>query len=156
MIDLGRHSMRTLALRLLGAVVVLLHGELLWRRLADGSFAQAGVAARWLASVALIGGLVVVYRRHGRLFRGRQAAVLWILVALLHALSGVPGTAMVAEPAPWLLVPLAVFAARALAVALRASAPPKPWRTVRWLQGPGGLALRPAHAGAVGARAPPR
>ncbi len=156
MIDFGRQSMRTLALRLLGAVVVLLHGELLWRRLADGSFAQAGVAARWLASVALIAGLVIAYRRNGRLFRSRQAVVLWTLVALLHALSGVPGAAMVAEPAPWLIVPLAVMVARALAVALRSPAAPKPWTSLRGPRGSTGLTLCAAHAGAVGSRAPPR
>lgn len=156
MIKMSRQSVWRLALRLLGVGLAAMHGQLLWRRVADGSLTELGVGARWLASAALIGGLIVVYRRHGRLFRSREAAVLWTLVALLHAVSGVPGAAMIAEPTPWLLVPIVFLAARAVAIALRTLASPAASRALRWSRHQGGIPLRAAHAGAVGSRAPPR
>ena len=156
MIDFGRNSLRTLTLRLLGVGMALLHVQLLWRRFADGSLTDLLVAARWVASGALIAGMVVVYRRHGRLFRGRQAAVLWTLVALLHALSGVPGAAIVAEPAPWLVVPIAILAARGVAVLLERTVGPGPARALRRSPRRRRLVLPVAPAGACGSRAPPR
>ncbi|MDH3402850.1 MAG: hypothetical protein OEP45_04470 [Acidobacteriota bacterium] len=155
MLTFGSRSVRSLALRLLGAGVALMHGQLLWRRLADGSLTEAGVAARWAASVLLIGGLVAGYRRHGWVFRGRRAAVLWTLVALLHAVSGVPGSAMVAEPAPWLVVPLVILAARSLAAVLVPRGALRPAGVWRRRPRPRRLAAPALLFGAPGSRAPP-
>lgn len=97
-------------LRLLGVSLVLLHGQLLWQRWVDGSLVDLGVIAQWSASGLLVAALVSLRRRHGSIFHGRQAAVLWILVALLHALAGVPVAQMLAAPAPWMAVPLGLVA----------------------------------------------
>lgn len=97
---------------------MLFHGQLLWHGWADGSLADLGVAAQWLASALLLVGLVRVYRRHASLFRGREAAVVWILVALLHGMAAVPATRMLVDPEPWLVVPLGLLAASTLALVL--------------------------------------
>jgi hypothetical protein len=106
------------ALRLGVLALTLFHGQLLWRRWADGSLGDGAVVARWLAAALLVVGLFQVQRRRGGLFRGREAAVLWVLVALLHALAGVPAHEMLAAPAPWLAVPLGLVIARTIALAL--------------------------------------
>lgn len=110
---LGRFAWRLAALAL-----TLFHGQILWRRWADGSLADGAVVGRWLAAALIVLGLLWVQRRRGSLFRGRAAAVLWLLVALLHALAGVPTHDMLAAPAPWLAVPLGLVVARTIALAL--------------------------------------
>ena len=95
-----------IALRLLGVLLVVFHGHLLWQRFADGSLVDLSVAAQWLASGLLLIGLALVRQRTGSLFRGRDAAVLWILIALLHALAGIPATPMLATPTSLLALPL--------------------------------------------------
>jgi hypothetical protein len=63
------------------SVVVLtgFHLALLRDRLLDASIAQPGVVARWLASAVLVVALIRARRSL------RHFAVLWLLVALLHA-----------------------------------------------------------------------
>jgi hypothetical protein len=144
-----------LALRLFGAGLVLFHGHLLWQRWVDGSLVDFGVAAQWLASALLIVGLVLVRKRHGSLFRGREAAVVWILVALLHALAGVPTTQMLAAPVPWLAVPLGLLAVSALALILARTLRRTPRSPARgWSAMPPKAALA-GHGGVLGSRAPP-
>ena len=145
-----------ICLRLFGAGLVVFHGQLLWQRWADGSLADLGVAAQWLASALLLAGLVLVRRHTGSLFRGRSAAVLWILVALLHALTGTTASPMLATPTSLLALPLGFLAASFLAGLIgRRLAPPRGPAIRRALAGLPWLA--PAgHAGVAGARAPPR
>jgi hypothetical protein len=143
------------ALRLLGAGVVLFHGKLLWDRWADGSLANGRVLAQWLAAALLVAGLAVVYRKQGRLFRTREAAVLWILVVLLHAVAGVPVVQMLATPTAILVLPLGLLAATILAGSFgrRFAAPLATTRRRAATHCPPTLA---GHGGATGARAPPR
>ena len=145
-----------IALRLVGVGLVVLHANLLWQRVTDGSLADLAVAGQWLASALLVAGLVVVRRRTGSLFRGREAAVLWILVALLHALTGVTAAPMLATPTSLLALPFGFLAATLLAgLATRRPAPPRR-SAQRWaLAGFRWLAL-PGHAGVAGSRGPPR
>jgi hypothetical protein len=113
---LARHG--RFALRLVAGALAIFHGQLLWRRWADGTLGDGSIAARWLTAALLVLGLLWLQRRRGGVFRGREAAVLWILVALLHALAGIPMQQMLAAPAPWLAVPLGIVAARTIALAL--------------------------------------
>lgn len=150
--------MGRIVLRLLGAGLVLFHARLLWRRWADGSFADFGVAAQWLASALLVVGLALVYRRHASLFRGRESVVAWILVILLHGMAVVPATQIVVVSEPWLVVPLGLLAAIALELVLGR-------RLVAGLACAGSrrrvcamlpVAVLAGHGGVAGARAPPR
>lgn len=145
-----------LVLRLLGVGVVLFHGRLLWERWADGSLAEIEVLAQWLIAALLVAGLALVYRRQGRLFRGREAAVLWILVILLHALTGIMAAPMLATPTSLLALPLGFLAATFLAGLLgRWFAPPREPAHGQASVGFPALAL-PGHGGVAGSRAPPR
>ncbi len=156
----GSHvnALRRLALTLLGGALVVFHGRLLWQHWTDGSFSDPSVFARWAASGLLIAGLAWVYRHRGSLFRGREAAVLWTLVLLLHALAGVPASDMLTTSAPWVALPLVALALGAITVALGAS------RSKRLPSGDGhdyppitrSWSSTAGHAGVLGSRAPPR
>ena len=149
-------SMWRIVLRLLGTGLVLFHGRLLWHRWVDGSLADLGVAAQWLASALLVVGLVLVYRRHASLFRGREAVVVWILVALLHGMAAVPATQILVVP-PWLVVPLGLLAASALALVLgRRLARPTSASSSRQQRAALPAAVLAGHGGVLGSRAPPR
>lgn len=149
-------SMWRIVLRLLGAGLVLFHGQLFWHRWADGSLADLGVAAQWLASALLVVALVLVYRRHASLFRGREAAVAWILVALLHGMAAGPATqVLVVEP--WLVVPLGLLAASTLALGLgRKLALPTSAGSPRRASAALPAIVLAGHGGVLGSRAPPR
>jgi hypothetical protein len=145
-----------IVLRLLGSGLVLFHGRMLWQRWADGSLADLSVATQWLASALLLAGLVLVYRRNASLLRGREAVVVWILVALLHGMAAMPADQILAAE-PWLVVPFGLLAAGMLALvpggkhALPAYAgssrrPRTAWPT----------AVLAGHGGVLGSRAPPR
>ncbi|MCZ6506759.1 MAG: hypothetical protein O7A98_03465 [Acidobacteria bacterium] len=150
-------SIVRIVLRLLGAALVLFHGQLLWHRWADGSLADLGVAAQWLASALLVVALVLVYRRNASLFRGREAAVVWVLVALLHGMAAVPTTQIPIVPEPWLMVPLGLLAASALAhVLVRKRALPTSASSPRRVSAALPAAVLAGHGGVLGPRAPPR
>ena len=67
------------------AVLIAFHAFLLWQRLLDLSLLKPGPAIRWLATAALLVGLYRLHRQGASLIRGRNAAVIWLLVLLLHA-----------------------------------------------------------------------
>lgn len=149
-------SLRRSALRLATLALVLFHGQLLWKRWTDGSWDDLGVVARWLASALLVLGLVWLRRQRGSLFRGREAGILWILVALLHATAGIPAPQMLAAPAPWLVLPLGLVAAQTLALALgRKIRPCAPSAQRRRIAGPAVLVLATGQVDVPGCRAPP-
>jgi hypothetical protein len=64
---------------LLGGFHVWLLGQQAW----SGQLSEPDLVLRWLAALALAGGLVALQRRGQSLF-GRQAVVMWVLAAVLH------------------------------------------------------------------------
>lgn len=86
---LGRWSLLAGALGL-GA----LHLVFLVRRVADGTLLKPTVFAEWAAAAGLVAVGVQLHRKGISVLRGRPAAALWIVVALMHgmvALHGAPG-----------------------------------------------------------------
>jgi hypothetical protein len=67
-----------------------LHALLLWRRIADLSLFETGVALRWGAAAALLVGAGLLHRAGISLWSGRRALTFWVLVLLLHASAAVP------------------------------------------------------------------
>lgn len=88
-----------LPLMLVGAFLVYFHALLLWQRVTDQTLFEPLVGLRWLGSLALLLGWYALQRRDIPLLWGRRAAVLWLLVLLLH----------VSFPAPANLDPVALF-----------------------------------------------
>lgn len=73
------------------AGLVVLHLWLFISAMVDGRVFDPIVAVRWAVGVVLVCGLVALQRAGIPLTRSRQAAVVWVLVALLHAsISGGP------------------------------------------------------------------
>ena len=71
-----------------------LHLVFLVRRVADGTLLNPTVIAEWVVAAGLVAVGVQLHRRGISIFRGRPAAALWIVVALMHgmvALHGAPG-----------------------------------------------------------------
>ncbi len=64
---------------LLGGFHLWLLGNQAW----SGQLAEPDVVLRWMAGLALVGGLVALTRRGESLF-GRKAVAIWVLAALLH------------------------------------------------------------------------
>lgn len=77
-----RWRIRSAILRFVAALVVALHGALLWQRIDDRSILQPEVLARWLAAAAVGGAALVLLRRRA----SRRAWLgFWLAVFLLHA-----------------------------------------------------------------------
>jgi len=74
------------------AVAVLLgfHVQLFLRHLHDGRLLDPETAFRWVAGFVLAAGLLAVWRAGLGVVSSRQAAVVWVLVALLHASATLP------------------------------------------------------------------
>ena len=118
--------------RAVAVALLAFHGWLLWQRLSGGSLLEPGVALRWAAALPLAGGLWLLRRHGSSLFRGRRAAVLWLLVVFLHFSAAAPGALEDPVHGPsWLFVPvsaplalvLGLLAAALLAARHRRSAP---------------------------------
>lgn len=88
-----------LPMAVVGAFLVYFHALLLWQRVADQTLFEPLVGLRWLGSLALVLAWFTLQRRGIPLLWGRRAAVLWLLVLLLH----------VSLPAPATLDPVALF-----------------------------------------------
>jgi len=67
----------------LGALLGGFHLWLLGNQAWSGQLSEPDVVLRWMAALALAGGLVALQRRGHSLF-GRQAVAMWVLAALLH------------------------------------------------------------------------
>jgi hypothetical protein len=67
----------------LGALLGGFHLWLLGYHAWSGQLAEPDVVLRWIAALALGGGLIALKRRGASLF-GRQAVAMWVLAALLH------------------------------------------------------------------------
>lgn len=94
---------------------------------------EPAVALRWGTAVLLLLSLVRLRQAGGSLVRGREALVIWTLVALLHAGITPAGGAWAAtlseaEAGLWLALPLAFATALAWAASGAAAARPAPFR----------------------------
>jgi hypothetical protein len=135
-----------------------LHALLLWRRIADLSLFETGVALRWGAAAALLVGAGLLHRAGISLWSGRRALTFWVLVLLLHASAAVP---LVEEAALDLLaslpaeafvltapLSLVLVASWLVLLALRAASERSRTRRRRWCEAPhsSALLLRGFHA----------
>ena len=98
----------------LAAILLIFHAWLLWRQLDSGQILDPLTATKWATALVMFGGLVAL--RAGGLspFRGRQALVVWTLVAMVHwsAASRLP--AAMSADGPATAVSLILPAAEAL------------------------------------------
>jgi len=144
----GKEAIRTALRHLAGAGVaalILFHGWLVARRLADPAGLEPGIALRWLAAFAVVGGLLWLRSRGLPLFRGRKALAAWTVAILIHGnagaaplpgdAEGVPGTEALV-----LVLPGALSLVTASALLLLAGVSPRRALVAR----PLGLVLRPA------------
>lgn len=83
---------RTAAVLAVTAYLVQLHAALLWDRIITLSLLEPLVALRWAGAAALLLVSLGLQRRGVSVFRGRKAAVFWLLVLLLHANAALPAT----------------------------------------------------------------
>jgi hypothetical protein len=67
-----------------GLALIVFHVWLFWNRWETGRLADPEIAARWAGSVLLIIALAALKGRRISLVRGRQALVVWTLVAFVH------------------------------------------------------------------------
>lgn len=91
-----RKSVRRLGSAACLAVVlglIAFHTGLLRDRVAQGALFDAATASRWLVSAVVLGAFLALHRHGVSVLWGRKAAVLWLLVLVLHigAQPGVTG-----------------------------------------------------------------
>ena len=163
----GREAARAALRHVAGASVaglVLFHGGLVARRLADPAALPPGILLRWLGAFAVVGALLWLRRQGLPLLRGRKALAVWTVALLLHGNAGAAPLGMEAEGSSVheslvLALPGVLSVATASALLLLASVRPRPLlASVR-----GSALVRPAAGGTFrspclagkGPRAPP-
>jgi hypothetical protein len=67
-----------------GALLALFHVWLFAGQILDGRLDDPALLLRWVAAAGLLAGLVALRRRGLSMVRGRPAATIWLLAALLH------------------------------------------------------------------------
>ena len=119
---------------LLGGFHLWLLGNQAW----SGQLSEPDLILRWAAALALAAGLVAL-RRRGESLVGRKAVVIWLLAGLLHgpALGNdLDGFATPSLPEAVATLGRVVASVSALALALLALSPLRPWRTPNRRVGP--------------------
>jgi len=102
-----------------GALLGVFHAGLFVSQLVDGRLADFTTISQWLFAFVLLGALLHLRRQRASLVRGRQATVVWLLAAMLHAPSVAERIAPVSE---WAAVDVAAVVVQvATAVGLIAS-----------------------------------
>jgi hypothetical protein len=148
------------------AVLVGFHVWLLWDHAVSGRLFEPAVALRWSLGVGLFGALVALRAVGLPALFGRRAAVLWVLVSVLHwhAMSarvpsptdvglGLPAEVVVSAAATVLGAALGLVLVGALLALRRGWMAP----TRRWLVRTTPIRITPslAHLRVVGCRPPP-
>lgn len=112
---------------LLGGFHLWLLGNQAW----TGQLSEPDVVLRWVAAVALVGGLAALKRRGDSLL-GRKAVAMWVLAALLHGPALANDLATFSTPSlPETVATVVgqfVASVSALALALLAVFAVRPWR----------------------------
>ncbi len=110
-LDAKRYLGKALASGLV-AGIALLHGQMLWQRIASFTLLEPLVALRWGAAALIFAGFVCLRRAGISIVLGHKASVLWLLVLLLHASTVAPaeGHQPLAEPGLLLAISLCGFA----------------------------------------------
>ncbi len=113
--DLRRYLGKVLVSGLV-AGLALLHGQLLWQRIASYTLLEPLVALRWGVAMLVLAGFVYLRRAGISVVLGHKALILWLLVLLVHVGTVVPaeGHQPLAEPGLLLAVSLWSFALRAI------------------------------------------
>lgn len=98
------------------AALVLLHGQLLWQRIASLTLFEPLVALRWGVAALLSAAFVYLHRAGISVVWGHKALILWLLVLLCHAgmVAPAPDHQPLAEPGVLLALSLWGFALRAI------------------------------------------
>lgn len=91
------------------------HAWLFWTHAITGRLLDPATALRWVAAALIVAGFVARHRLGRPLTSGRQALVLWLLVALLHghaavSARGLPAAAAIPESVSVLIVQIATAA----------------------------------------------
>ncbi len=148
------------------AVLVGFHGWLLWEHAATGRLLEPAVALRWALGAGLFGAIVALRAVGLPALFGRRAAVLWVLVSVLHwhAMSarvpspsdvglGLPAEVVVSATATALGAALGLVLVGALLALGRGWVAP----TRRWVVRTAPIRITPslAHLRVVGCRPPP-
>lgn len=148
-------------------VLVGFHVWLLWEHAASGRLFEPAVALRWSLGLGLFGAIVALRAIGLPALFGRRAAVLWVLVSVLHwhAMSarvpsptdvglGLPAEVVVSVTATVLGAALGLVLVGALLALRRAWVVPP---TRRWLVRTTPIRISPslAHLRVVGCRPPP-
>ncbi len=113
--DLRRCLGRVLA-SVLVAGLALLHGQLLWQRIASYTLLEPLVALRWGVAMLILAGFVYLRRAGISIVLGHKALILWLLVLLIHAGMVVPIESHQPRAEPGLLLAISLwgFALRAI------------------------------------------
>jgi hypothetical protein len=82
------------------ALLLLFHVDLLVAQALDGRLLEPATLLRWTIGGLLLAGFVAVQRVGMPVIRGREAAVFWLLVALLHGPAALRSEASGAEVRP--------------------------------------------------------
>jgi hypothetical protein len=85
------------ALRVAGAVLVLLHFLLLVRRFADATIGEPAVLLKWLGGVAILASAEALRRRGGVPWKGRAGLAFTLVILLLHMGGAAPATSTLPE-----------------------------------------------------------
>ncbi len=105
---------------LLAGVLVVFHSQLLWTHFVTGRLLEPATAIRWAIAALLLVALILLRRVGVPLIWSRQASVFWLLVALLHCGTALPGAD--GASAPWADPALLVIVPSATVVALSSAA----------------------------------
>lgn len=93
-----RQPLLVVASRAAALALIAFHVWLLWAHILTGRLLDPAVATRWVVGAGLFAGLVGLKRLGVPVLFGRNAAVIWTLVAVLHCHAAITTPAAGAHP----------------------------------------------------------